>query len=128
MAETQREPVPRDDDGELSTALSFLRFARQCVLKKTEGLDDADLRRPMVPSGTSLLGLVQHLTDGEAYWFARADRRAAPQHALGADAHGSRDGSACRSRRHPARAAGRRHRPLATTGRSVRLARVRHGI
>jgi hypothetical protein len=70
MAETQREPVPRDDDGELATALAFLQFARHCVLKKTEGLDDVDLRRPVVPSGTSLLGLVRHLTDGEHYWFA----------------------------------------------------------
>jgi hypothetical protein len=70
MTETQREPVPRVDDGELATALSFLRFARRCVLKKTEGLDDAQLRTAGVPSGTSLLGLVQHLTDGERYWFA----------------------------------------------------------
>src|SRR3954452_15155015 len=68
--ETQREPVPRVDDGELATALAFLRFARHCVLKKTEGLDDAQLRTPGVPSGTSLLGLVGHLTDGERYWFA----------------------------------------------------------
>ena len=69
MTETQREPVPRVDDGELATALAFLQFARRCVLKKTEGLDDAQLRTPGVTSGTSLLGLVQHLTDGERYWF-----------------------------------------------------------
>jgi uncharacterized damage-inducible protein DinB len=69
MTETQREPVPRNDAGELDTALAFLRFARGCVLKKTEGLDEEQLRRVLVDSGTTLLGLVRHLTDGERYWF-----------------------------------------------------------
>jgi hypothetical protein len=69
VTETQREFVPREDGGELATALAFLRFARHCVLKKTEGLDEDQLRRALVPSGTSLLGLVQHLADGERYWF-----------------------------------------------------------
>lgn len=69
MTETQREGVPRDDGSELDTALAFLRFARHCVLKKTDGLDAEQLRRLLVPSGTSLIGLVQHLTDGERYWF-----------------------------------------------------------
>jgi uncharacterized damage-inducible protein DinB len=69
MAETQREPVPRDDRGEPATALAFLRFARASVLKKTEGLDDEQLRRVLVPTGTSLIWLVQHLAEGERYWF-----------------------------------------------------------
>lgn len=69
MTETQREPVPRTDTGELDTALAFLTFARGCVLKKAEGLDEEQLRRVLVDSGTSILGLVQHLTDGERYWF-----------------------------------------------------------
>ena len=34
---------------------------RDAILWKLEGLDDEQLRRPMVPSGTSLLGLVKHL-------------------------------------------------------------------
>src|SRR4051812_14330511 len=68
MVETQREPVPRNDDGEVDTALAFLRFARHCVIKKTDGLSDEQLRRAMVGSGTSLLGLVAHLTDAERYW------------------------------------------------------------
>jgi uncharacterized damage-inducible protein DinB len=48
--------------------MAFLRFARDCVIKKTEGLSEAQLRRVMVESGTSLIGLVQHLTDAERYW------------------------------------------------------------
>jgi uncharacterized damage-inducible protein DinB len=69
MAETQREPVPRVDSGELDTALAFLSFARHCVLKKANGLSDEQLRRVLVDSGTSILGLVQHLAEVERYWF-----------------------------------------------------------
>jgi uncharacterized damage-inducible protein DinB len=69
MVETQREPVPRVDSGELDTALAFLSFARHCVLKKADGLSDEQLRRALVDSGTSILGLVQHLAEAERYWF-----------------------------------------------------------
>lgn len=69
MAQTQWEPVPRVDAGELDTALAFLSFARHCVLKKADGLSDEQLRRVLVASGTSILGLVQHLAEAERYWF-----------------------------------------------------------
>jgi hypothetical protein len=69
MAETQREPVPRVDSGELDVALAFLSFARHCVLKKAGGLSDEQLRRVLTGSGTSVLGLVQHLAEAERYWF-----------------------------------------------------------
>src|SRR5687767_1208648 len=69
MAETQREPVPRVDSGELDVALAFLSFARHCVLKKADGLSDEQVRRVLVDSGTSILGLVQHLAEAERYWF-----------------------------------------------------------
>ena len=69
MAETQREPVPRVDSGELDTAQAFLSFARHCVLKKAGGLSDEQLRRVLTGSGTSLLGLIQHLAEAERYWF-----------------------------------------------------------
>jgi uncharacterized damage-inducible protein DinB len=69
MLESQRERVPLDDGGELDTGLAFLAFARSCVLKKVDGLDEEQLRRRLVVSDTTLLGLVQHLTDAERYWF-----------------------------------------------------------
>jgi hypothetical protein len=69
MAETQRRPVPRVDSGELDTALAFLNFNRESVLKKTEGLDDEQVRRVLVITGTNLLGLVQHLAQAERNWF-----------------------------------------------------------
>ena len=69
MAETQREPVPRTDSGELDTALAFLSFARHCALKEAGGLSEEQLRCVLVDSGTSILGLVQHLAEVEWYWF-----------------------------------------------------------
>ena len=42
---------------------------RDAVLWKLEGLSDEDLRRPMTPSGTSLLGLVKHLASVEYAGF-----------------------------------------------------------
>jgi hypothetical protein len=69
MAETQRKPVPRNDSGELDTATAFLSFARECVLKKTDGLSEEQLRRVLVGSGTTLLGLVHHLAGAERVWF-----------------------------------------------------------
>ncbi|MGW0504313.1 DinB family protein [Micromonospora sp. NPDC003241] len=69
MLESQREGVPLNDGGELDTALAFLAFARSCVLKKVDGLDDEQLRRRLVVSDTTLLGLIRHLTDAERYWF-----------------------------------------------------------
>jgi uncharacterized damage-inducible protein DinB len=61
--------VPRVDSSELDTALAFLNFNRESVLKKTEGLDDEQLRRVLVDTGTNLLGLVQHLAQAERSWF-----------------------------------------------------------
>jgi hypothetical protein len=42
---------------------------RDAVLWKVEGLPEEQLRRPMTPSGTSLLGLVKHLGSVEFGWF-----------------------------------------------------------
>jgi uncharacterized damage-inducible protein DinB len=70
MLETQRERVPGNDRGELDTALAFLNFQRASVFKKIEGLDDEQLRRRLVASDTTLLGLVKHFADGERWWFA----------------------------------------------------------
>ena len=49
---------------------AWLDFHRATLLTKLEGLDDEQLRRPMVPSNVSLLGLVKHLTAVEHGWFA----------------------------------------------------------
>ena len=37
-----------------------LRGAREALVWKLEGLSEHDVRRPMTPTGTNLLGLVKH--------------------------------------------------------------------
>ena len=50
--------------------LAYLNSARDHVVATVEGVSDADQRRPIVPSGWSMLGLVQHLAlDVERFWF-----------------------------------------------------------
>ncbi|GGW31725.1 hypothetical protein GCM10010503_04320 [Streptomyces lucensis JCM 4490] len=49
--------------------LTSLDRHRDVVLWKLEGLDDEQLRRPMTPTGTTLLGLVKHLASVEYGWF-----------------------------------------------------------
>jgi uncharacterized damage-inducible protein DinB len=48
---------------------SSLDRHRDVVLWKLGGLDDEQVRRPMTPSGISLLGLVKHLASVEYGWF-----------------------------------------------------------
>ncbi|MFE5191569.1 DUF664 domain-containing protein [Streptomyces sp. NPDC056628] len=55
---------------ELQALLSFLDAQRRHVLGILDGLDPEALRRPVLPSGWSCLGLVQHLAlDVERFWF-----------------------------------------------------------
>jgi len=42
---------------------------RDAVVWKLRGLGDEALRRPLVPSGSNLLGLVKHLAANEYFWF-----------------------------------------------------------
>lgn len=48
---------------------TYLATAREALLWKLDGLGDYDLRRPLTPTGTNLLGLVKHLTGCETGWF-----------------------------------------------------------
>jgi uncharacterized damage-inducible protein DinB len=54
---------------EKQTLHRYLRNARGVLLWKLEGLSDYDLRRPMTPTGTNLLGLVKHCAGLEAQYF-----------------------------------------------------------
>ena len=48
---------------------AYLQDARDALLWKLEGLSEYDIRRPMTPTGTNLLGLVKHVTGAEAMYF-----------------------------------------------------------
>jgi hypothetical protein len=54
---------------ERTALLAWLDYHRATLLWKLEGLDDHQLRQPMVASGLCLLGLVKHLTAVEHGWF-----------------------------------------------------------
>ena len=59
-----------DASVERSLLLGRLAGQRRHVISQLEGLDDDQLRRPVLPSGWSCLGLVRHLTlSDERYWF-----------------------------------------------------------
>ena len=47
----------------------YLQAGRDALLWKLEGLSEYDVRRPMVPTGTNLLGLVKHLAGVEMGYF-----------------------------------------------------------
>jgi hypothetical protein len=55
---------------ESDTLIGFLDTQREHVLGILEGLDEEQLRRAILPSGWSSLGMVKHLAlDVEHYWF-----------------------------------------------------------
>lgn len=60
---------PPTNAPEKETLETFLDYHRATLLQKVAGLDDADLRRSFVPSGTNLLSLVKHLAYVERWWF-----------------------------------------------------------
>ena len=47
----------------------YLQQARDAVLWKLDGLSEYDIRRPMVRTGTNLLGLIKHLAGVEIGYF-----------------------------------------------------------
>jgi uncharacterized damage-inducible protein DinB len=49
--------------------IRYLQIARDVLLWKLEGLSEFDVRRPLVPTGTNLLGLVKHVASVEAGYF-----------------------------------------------------------
>ena len=55
--------------GEKESLHASLNRHRDVVLWKLEDVSDEDVRRPMVPSGTSRLGLVKHLAAVDCGWF-----------------------------------------------------------
>ncbi|WP_262380394.1 DinB family protein [Nonomuraea sp. PA05] len=47
----------------------YLRTARESLVWKLDGLSEYDVRRPLTPTGTNLLGLVKHLAGVELGYF-----------------------------------------------------------
>jgi len=65
----QKPPYLAEDERAVLGAL--LQFQRESVVRKITGVEDAAARRPMVPTGTSLLWLVKHLAYAETLWVVQ---------------------------------------------------------
>ncbi|HEX6246360.1 MAG TPA: DinB family protein [Nocardioidaceae bacterium] len=69
----------------------YLETARDALVWKLEGLSEYDVRRPMTPTGTNLLGLVKHVASVEAGYlgdtFGRPFPEPLPWFAEGAEAN-----------------------------------------
>ena len=55
----------------------YLRMRRDDLLGKLDGLSEYDVRRPLTPTGTSLLGLVKHVASVEIGYFGEVFGRPA---------------------------------------------------
>ena len=56
----------------------YLQDARETLLWKLDGLSEYDVRRPLVPTGTNLLGLVKHLAGVEMGYLGGTFGRPCP--------------------------------------------------
>jgi uncharacterized damage-inducible protein DinB len=66
--------MPVDDDK--SQLRAYLQIVRDAMLWKLDGLSEYDVRRPLVRTGTNLLGLVKHLAGVEIGYFGDTFGRA----------------------------------------------------
>ena len=55
--------------------LGYLQAGREALLWKLEGLCEYDIRRPLTPTGTNLLGLVKHVASVELGYFGETFSR-----------------------------------------------------
>src|SRR6186997_1203604 len=76
------QPGPMADSDPKKTDLDpkktlhrYLITGREALLWKLDGLSEYDVRRPMVPTGTNLLGLVKHVASVEVGYFGNTFSR-----------------------------------------------------
>ncbi|WP_405793444.1 DinB family protein [Streptomyces sp. NBC_01506] len=62
-------PPPRTGGSETEVLRGFLDYLRQSIAAKVEGAPEPDVRTAAVPSGTNLLGLLNHLIHVERATF-----------------------------------------------------------
>ena len=57
----------------------YLTTARDSLISKLDGLSEYDVRRPLVPTGTNLLGLVKHVASVVVGYFGETFGRPFPE-------------------------------------------------
>jgi Protein of unknown function (DUF664) len=85
VSDTQRDvlsgpwPHQKPEYADAKSSLhSNLRSVRAAMLSKLDGLSEYDIRRPLTPTGTNLLGLIKHLSIVEALYFGESFGRPVP--------------------------------------------------
>ena len=85
MSDTQGDvlsgpwPLQEPEYADAKSSLhSNLRSVRMAMLSKLDGLSEYDIRRPLTPTGTNLLGLIKHLSIIEALYFGETFGRPVP--------------------------------------------------
>lgn len=70
MSDSRPSPSGTDADGGVKAVLHwYLRRSRQVFRWKLEGLTERQLRMPMTPTGTNLLGVLKHVASVELGYF-----------------------------------------------------------
>ncbi|RII90074.1 DinB family protein [Clavibacter michiganensis] len=72
-------PSMRGDDAVRDDLIRHLRLAREALVWKLDGLGEHDVRRPLVPTGSNLLGLVKHAAGVEAGYLGVVFGRPFPE-------------------------------------------------
>jgi hypothetical protein len=67
---TDRKP-PRHSGDERTVLCELLQFQRESFVRKVRGVDEEAARTSILPSGTTLLWLAQHLSYAEQIWVVR---------------------------------------------------------
>ncbi|HEY8451583.1 MAG TPA: DinB family protein [Natronosporangium sp.] len=65
--------------GEAEVLPAFLDYQRMALRHKVAGVSEADARRRLVPSQTTLGGLLRHMAAVERNWFQRVLARRSPE-------------------------------------------------
>lgn len=73
MSDKTDHRPPRPAAGEKETLVQFLDYLRRAMLSNLEGAPEWQVRTAGVPSGTSVLGLVKHVTYVERFYFLGED-------------------------------------------------------
>ena len=68
-----------NDDQAKEVLHRYLRTGRDALLWKLDGLPEYDVRRPLTPTGTNLLGLVKHTASVASEYFGSVFERPFPE-------------------------------------------------
>ncbi|GAA2012329.1 DinB family protein [Catenulispora yoronensis] len=78
--DTKDSTDPNDPNNSVKAhLLASLRFHREVLIWKLDGLSEYDIRRPLTVTGTNLLGLVKHAATWEARYFGEVFGRPFPE-------------------------------------------------